>query len=153
VRFDVRTTTGGFSARTTPYSGIVTWLVESTSSRNASNSSSARSISSMSNTASCSRSARRMGRSSRNRSAKSEASSASVSARLAGWLVASTARRCRIWRGTVPVIKGLAGVYALVALEPDQRDIQHNGQRLGEGGLAGARLALEQQRPVHGQAR
>jgi hypothetical protein len=46
VRFDVRTTNGGRSARTVPSSGIVTWKSESTSSRNASKPSSARSISS-----------------------------------------------------------------------------------------------------------
>ena len=49
----------------------------------------------------------------------------------------------------VPVVERLRGVDALVALEPDQRRPRQLGQRLGERGLAGAGLALEQDRALH----
>ena len=51
----------------------------------------------------------------------------------------------------VPVVQRLARVDALVALQPDQLDAQQLGQRLGERRLAGAGLALEQQRAAHRQ--
>ncbi len=51
----------------------------------------------------------------------------------------------------VPVVERLRGVDALVALQPHQRQVQGLGDRLGEGGLAGAGLALEEQRPLHRQ--
>ena len=50
--------------------------------------------------------------------------------------------------GEVPVVEGLARVDPLVALQPDERQVQRLGDRLGERGLAGARLALEEQRPA-----
>ncbi len=62
--------------------------------------------------------------------------------------VASAARRCRSWRGVVPVVDRLGDVDALVALEPNQLAAGGCSQRLGELGLADARLAFEQQRPV-----
>jgi hypothetical protein len=64
---EVRTTSGGVSARTSPSSGIVTACSVSTSSRKASNSSSARSISSMSSTLGLVVRAWRIGRASRKR--------------------------------------------------------------------------------------
>ena len=51
----------------------------------------------------------------------------------------------------VPVVERLGRVDALVALQPDQRQLERLGDRLGERGLAGAGLALEQQRPLHRQ--
>ena len=55
--------------------------------------------------------------------------------------------------GEVPVVERLGGVDALVALQPDQRQVQRLGERLGQGGLAGARLALQEQRPAEARAR
>ena len=49
----------------------------------------------------------------------------------------------------VPVVERLGGVDALVALEPHQRQLQRLGEGLGERGLAGPGLPLEQQRPLH----
>ncbi len=49
----------------------------------------------------------------------------------------------------VPVVERLGGVDALVALQPDQRQLEALRDRLGERGLAGAGLTLEQQRPLH----
>ena len=51
----------------------------------------------------------------------------------------------------VPVVERLGRVDALVALQPDQRQVQRLGEGLGQGGLAGARLALQQQGPLHGE--
>ena len=51
----------------------------------------------------------------------------------------------------VPVVERLGRVDALVALQPDQRQVERLGDRLGQRGLAGAGLALEQQRPLHPQ--
>ena len=48
----------------------------------------------------------------------------------------------------VPVVERLGGVDALVALEPDQPESERLRQSLGERRLAGAGLALEQDRPV-----
>ena len=50
--------------------------------------------------------------------------------------------------GVVPVVHGLGGVDALVALQPDQLAAGPRRQHLGELGLADAGLALEQQRPL-----
>ena len=49
----------------------------------------------------------------------------------------------------VPVVERLGGVDALVALQPDQRQVERLGERLGQRGLAGAGLPLEQQRALH----
>ena len=49
----------------------------------------------------------------------------------------------------VPVVESLAGVDALVALQAHEREVEALGEGLGEGGLAGAGLALEQQRTLH----
>ena len=46
----------------------------------------------------------------------------------------------------VPLVERLGGVDALVALEADQRRVEHHRQRARRLGLADARLALEQQR-------
>ena len=46
----------------------------------------------------------------------------------------------------VPLVQRLARVDALVALQPQQRRLQHARQRLGGLGLADAGLALEQDR-------
>ena len=51
----------------------------------------------------------------------------------------------------VPVVERLGRVDALVALEPHQRQVEALRDRLGERGLAGAGLTLEQQRPLHPQ--
>ena len=104
---------------------MVTCQVESTSSRNASNSSSARSTSSTRRTAGDSRSARRTGRASRKRSSNSWSSTAATSCPVArhgldGAQVQDLARE-------VPVVEGLGRVDALVALEPDQRQVQRLG--------------------------
>ena len=48
--------------------------------------------------------------------------------------------------GIVPLVERLGRVDALVALQPDQRRVEHGGQRLGRLGLADAGLAFEQQR-------
>ena len=50
--------------------------------------------------------------------------------------------------GVVPVVHGLGGVDALVALQPDQLAAGPGREHLGELGLADAGLALEQQRPL-----
>ena len=51
----------------------------------------------------------------------------------------------------VPVVERLRRVDALVALQPHQRQVEALRDRLGERGLAGAGLTLEQQRPLHPQ--
>ena len=104
-----------------PSSGIVTWYVESTSSRNASNSSSARSTSSTSSTAGLCWSAGSTGRASRKRASYRLFSASSTSVAAAGRLeraqVQDLARE-------VPVVERLGGVDALVALQPDQRQVE-----------------------------
>ena len=50
--------------------------------------------------------------------------------------------------GVVPVVDGLGGVDALVALQADQLATGPRRQDLGHLGLADARLALEEQRPL-----
>src|SRR6476619_775224 len=110
-----------------PSSGMVIWCVASTSSRNASNSLSARSISSTSSTHGLSRNARSTGR--------------ATSRRLGRAQVQDRARE-------VPVVERLGRVDPFEALQPDQRQGQGLCQRLGQRGLARARLALQQQRPV-----
>jgi hypothetical protein len=51
----------------------------------------------------------------------------------------------------VPLVRGLGDVEALVALHAQQHRLQRPRQRLGELGLADARLALEEQRPAQRQ--
>ena len=46
----------------------------------------------------------------------------------------------------IPFIKCCRLIEALIALQPDQFGVVHGGQRLGDLGLADARLAFEQQR-------
>ena len=46
----------------------------------------------------------------------------------------------------VPLVDGFAGGEPLVALQPDQRGVEDQRERLGSGGLADSRLALQQQR-------
>ena len=53
--------------------------------------------------------------------------------------------------GVVPLVDGLVGVEALVALEADQLAAGPAGQRLGHLGLADAGLALEEQRALQAQ--
>ena len=123
VRFDVITTTGGTSARNVPSSGIVMAYSESTSSRNASNSSSARSTSSMSSTGGTPVGDGVRARSSARRTRKRlgvelalERLGAAVGGRAAGLGGAEVQQLA----GVVPLVHGLVGVEALVALEPDQ---------------------------------
>ena len=52
----------------------------------------------------------------------------------------------------VPLVERLRRVDPLVALQPDQRRVEHGRERLGRLGLAHARLALEQQRLRQAQA-
>src|SRR6185312_3085582 len=47
----------------------------------------------------------------------------------------------------VPFVDGARDVEALVALQADERSAQSGGERLRELGLAGARFALEEERP------
>jgi hypothetical protein len=51
----------------------------------------------------------------------------------------------------VPVVEGLGGVDAVVALEADQLGAEYLRERLGERGLAGAGLAFAEQRPAHAE--
>ena len=51
--------------------------------------------------------------------------------------------------GEVPVVERLAGVDALVALQAHQRQLEAGRERLGQRGLARARLALEEERALH----
>ena len=51
----------------------------------------------------------------------------------------------------VPVVERLAGLQALVALQPVERPAGDLGQRVRQRRLADARLALEEQRAVHDQ--
>ena len=53
--------------------------------------------------------------------------------------------------GVVPLVDGLAGVDALVALQPHELAARPAGQHLGHLGLADAGLALEQQRALQAQ--
>ncbi len=48
----------------------------------------------------------------------------------------------------VPVVQGLGRGQALVALQPQQRCVQHGGKGFGGSRLADAGLALQQQRPA-----
>ena len=50
----------------------------------------------------------------------------------------------------VPVVERLRGVDPLVALQPDQRRLQHAGERLRQRGLADACIAFQEERPSHG---
>jgi hypothetical protein len=45
--------------------------------------------------------------------------------------------------GVVPLVERLGGVDPVVALQADERGVEHGGERLGRLGLADARLALE----------
>ena len=51
--------------------------------------------------------------------------------------------------GIVPFVDGRGEVEPLIALQPDQPAPERGRQHLGDLGLAGAGLALEQQRPFH----
>ena len=53
--------------------------------------------------------------------------------------------------GVVPLVDGLGDVDAVVALEPDELASGPRGERLGDLGLADARLAFEQQRPLQAE--
>ena len=141
------------SARNMPSSGTVICQSDSTSSRYASNSSSARSISSISSTGggpSRGSIARSSARLTRKRSWYSSASSASVAA--PGGLAAGLGGpQVEQLAGVVPVVDGLGGVDALVALQADQLAAGPAAEHLGHLGLADAGLALEQQRPAQRQ--
>ncbi len=56
-------------------------------------------------------------------------------------------------RRVVPLVQGLALLHAVVTLQAQHGTAQHLGQRLGQLGLAHARLAFEQQRALqlHGE--
>ena len=142
VRFDVRTTIGGRSARTCPARGSSPTDSASTSNRNASNSSSARSISSISSTAG------------RGPAVADGAQQRALDEVLLGEQVVAHAvvasglgesDRQQLAR-IVPLVQRLGGVDALVALEAHERRVERLGQRLGRLGLADAGLALEQDR-------
>src|ERR687898_2294669 len=47
----------------------------------------------------------------------------------------------------IPFVDGLVDVYALVALQADERGLQDAGENFGDLGLADPRLAFEEQRP------
>ncbi len=125
---------------------MVIWKSESSSSRNASNSSSARSSSSM----------RRTGAGvarADDRSPRAAAGAAGTRARRrrARWPAARLAARfeqadLEDLPRVVPLVDRALEIEALVALEPDQRAIEHRGQHLGDLGLADAGLALEEER-------
>jgi hypothetical protein len=53
--------------------------------------------------------------------------------------------------GVVPLVDGLGGVDALVALEAEELAARPAGEDLGDFGLADAGLALQQQRPAQAQ--
>ena len=53
--------------------------------------------------------------------------------------------------GMIPFVGGRRQVHAVVALQPHQPAPQARGQHLGDLGLAGAGLALQEQRPAHRQ--
>ena len=145
VRLDVMINPRAAAVRgPVPISGIVTDESESASRRNASNSSSARSSSSTSSTA---------------REPARTAAAAVAPAGTAGRRAGRRSRR-RPGRPTaepgveelarvIPLVEGLPGVDALVALQADQLGAQHPGERPADLGLADARLTLEQQRPAH----
>jgi hypothetical protein len=50
--------------------------------------------------------------------------------------------------GVAPVVQRVRDVDALVALKPDQASVEHLRQHFCQLGLADARLAFEQQRPL-----
>ena len=130
-------TVGRRRASMVPISGMVIWKSERTSSRKASNSSSARSISSMSRTTGSSEviassSGRRM------RKSGPEELLLVDRALLRGADVQQLAR-------VVPLVDGVGDVQPLVALKADQPGPAGAGQRLGQLGLADARLALQEQ--------
>ena len=52
--------------------------------------------------------------------------------------------------GVVPLVQGLIGVDALVALETDQPAVEDRRQNLGDFGLPHAHLTLEKERPAQG---
>ena len=156
MRLLVSTTSGGASARNTPSSGTVICQSDSTSSRYASNSSSARSISSIEQHRR--RTARRgsIARSSARLTRKRSLVQLGLEGvgRPAGGLAAGLGgAQVEELAAVVPVVDGLGGVDALVALQADQLAAGPRRQHLGHLGLADAGLALEQQRPAqrHGQ--
>ena len=134
--------TGGCVARMVPSSGIVTLASASSSSRNASKSSSARSISSISSTA-----GRGPGCSSARSSGPADQVVRPEQVLLAQLLAARVGEPdAQQLARVVPLVQRLGGVDPLVALQADQRGVEHRGERLGRLGLADAGLALEQQR-------
>src|SRR5690606_32484830 len=54
--------------------------------------------------------------------------------------------------GEVPVVERLGGIDALVALQPDERQVEGLGQRLRERRLTGAGLTLHEERTGQSQA-
>ena len=53
--------------------------------------------------------------------------------------------------GEVPVVQRLGRIDSLITLQAYERQRERLGERLGESGLAGARLSLEQDRTLHGE--
>ena len=124
---------------------MVTHASASISNRNASNSSSARSTSSISSTAGRGPGwsiAASSGRAQQVVGAEQVLVAEHVAARL-GQPDAEQLPRI------VPLVERLGGGEPLVALQPDQRRVQHGGQRLGRLGLADPGLALQQDRLAH----
>ena len=142
VRLEVSTITGGCVARTVPSSGIVTAASASISSRNASKSSSARSISSIRQHR---RSRPRMLERPKQRPADQVVGAEQV---LLAQLAPARLRQADAEQlaRIVPLVQRLGGVDPLVALQADQRRVEHRRKRLAGLGLADAGLAFEQQR-------
>ena len=138
------------SARTVPSSGMVSWFSARTSSRKASNGSSARSSSSISSTGE--RGLRqRLQQRPLDQHARARRGSAPRRSRAAAspTSCAASARRISIiCRATFHSYARLRDVEAFVALHAQQARAERARQRLGELGLADARLALEEQRAL-----
>ena len=141
---EVSTTRGIEIALTVPNSGIVTWKSESSSSRKASNSSSARSTSSISSTGGVFAPDR-----GEQRALEQIVLGEDMRLDRLGALARDFARLDRDELALiVPFVERRARVEPLVALHADELGAVHGGERLGDLGLADARLAFDQQRAL-----
>ncbi len=144
MAFEVSTTRGMEIAVIVPSSGIDTWKSDRSSSRNASNSSSARSTSSIRSTGGVDAPDGGEKRPLEQIVFRKDVllDSLRVFAR------AFTRLDGEELALIVPLVERGVLVEALVALEPDQLGPVDFGERLGDLGLADARLAFDQQRPA-----